>query len=142
VIALRPLPWLEARQRWAWIRAGLQATLDKVGNERWLPEDIYAELRGGTAHCYVVEHAGKTPAFLVVQRQTDLDGIALFVWVMWAEAHVLTAHMDAVMDQLHQLARSIGARRIRHESPRRGWGKFFVAQRTIYEQELPMERTS
>jgi hypothetical protein len=142
VIALRPLPWLEARQRWEWLRAGLKHCLAKVGGDRWLPEDVYAELKGGTAFCYVVDHDGSTPAFLIVQRNVDLDGVALFVWVMWAEPHVLTQHMNAVMGELGKLARSIGARRIRHESPRKGWGKFFVAMRTIYEQELDMEQTS
>jgi hypothetical protein len=140
VIALRPLPWLDARARWEWLRAGLEHVRRKVGGERWLPEDIYGELKAGTAFCYVVELGSTTPAFLIVQRQVDLDGIALFVWVMWAEPHVLTQHMAAVMAELNQLARSIGARRLRHESPRKGWGRFFIAQRTVYEQELTMEQ--
>jgi hypothetical protein len=130
------MPWPEARQRWAWIRAGLEHCLAKVGGDRWLPEDVYGELKAGTAYCYVVDHDGATPAFLIVQKHHDQDGPALFVWVMWAEAFVLTRHMDAVMAELGKLARGIGAKRIRHESPRKGWGKFFVSQRTIYEQEI------
>jgi hypothetical protein len=119
---------------WPWVRQGLERCATKTA-ERYRPEDVYLMLQAKTAHLYVCEEKAQPIGFVVVQRLQDPDGPVLFIFAAWGALRDVD---DAVYVELEKLARSIGAKRIRMQSPRRAWlrEKFFRAVTTIFEHEL------
>lgn len=137
---LRPLPPAEARAAWGWIRNGLVTVLGRV-HDTWTPEDVYLEVAQGKAHVYAIEWREDDVGFVVLKLLADYDGPCLWVWAMWAEpgtfdgfASARTSRMAEMFRALDELAASVKARRIRMESPRRGWERFFDVKATVYER--------
>ncbi len=122
-------------QLWPWVREGLEKCAEKTG-ERYRPEDVYLMLQSKGAWLYVFERNDNSVGFLVVQRLQDPDGPVLFIFALWGEA--FREYSVQSYGLVEELARSIGAKRIRMQSPRRGWSreKFFTAVTTVYEREI------
>jgi hypothetical protein len=136
-VNLTPVAAHELYAAWPIIRIGCQQVIEKT-RDRILPDDIYVELKSLTAFLYRIELAGDEVGFLVVRRVMDPDGPALFVWFMYSDPGVLTANREAFLACLDQLAKSIGAKRIRGYSPRGGIyddGSFELKMH-IYEREV------
>lgn len=129
------MPAPEVREAWGWIRNGL---LDVIARARaiYTPEDVYIAIAGGQAHVYEIEHAGDALGFAVLQKIADPDGAALFIWALWAEPGALALKSVTLFTELDNLARSIGARRIRMHSPRKGWVRYMDNVSTIFEREV------
>ena len=115
---------------WWWVRKGLDEVIARC-NEDWTVGQVYQALTAGTAVLYIV---GAEDGFMVVQRENDSRGPILFVWVLWGDC------ADGQENHFHfvdELARSIGADRIRMRSPRKGWQRRgFKVKTMVYEREV------
>lgn len=134
---LRPIAPDEVPRLWDWVREGLMYVLAK-GKEKWLPEDVYMALRTGAAVLYAIEKEAEDLGFLVLQRLTEPDGVTLFVWAGWTQPMALLRNRDDVAEALDALARSAGAKRIRHHSARDGWefADYFRVTHKVFEREV------
>lgn len=98
------------------------------------------ELRSGSAYLYMIENDGDEIGFIVVRRVMDNDGPVLFVWVIYTESGSMKENDNwkLVMAEVDGLARSIGAKRIRHYSSRSGFEELgaFTLKMHIYEREV------
>lgn len=131
---LTPLSADEVQADWDWIRAGLLHCIKKTAS-RYRPEDVYLRLRTDTAWAYALsERAG----FAVLTREFDPDGLVLFVWALFSEPYSLRGREGEVYAELVRLARECKAKRIRMQSPRRGWERepFFNQVAVVYEHEV------
>ena len=98
-----------------------------------MPEDVYAAIKGGSAFLFVI---GADDGFVIVQRTQSFDGPRLFVWIVWGP-RLLAPQRIALEAELDQLATSIGVRKLRMHSPRKGWERVgWQAIETIYEREV------
>lgn len=128
----------EARAAWGWIRNGLLAVIEKT-HERWTPEDVWSMVAANQAHVYALEVRDNDCGFFVLRLLPDFDGPALFVWAMWCEPGLFNGFDEGVGKmflELDKLALAVKAKRIRAESPRCGWERFFDVRATIYEREV------
>lgn len=128
---LKPVAPHELRGVWSWIKAGLEETIEKCG-EDYLAEDVYVSIRGGVSFLYTIEDKG----FVILQKHTDPHGPVLFVWCIWGVGMMPQA--DQIMAELDELARGIGARLLRHHSPLKAWTRlgYFKPVSTVYERKL------
>ncbi len=120
------------RSIWEWVSNGLKTAIART-QERYLPEDVYVMLRSGTASLYVFS---EQRGFVIVQRQMDPDGPVLFVFALWGKD--LRPVVAECYQAIEDLAKTIKAKRIRMQSPRKGWEgeTFFRATATIFEHEM------
>lgn len=134
---LSPVPVAGVRDVWPTVKVGLDYMLEKY-QDRWLPEDVYMELRSGTAFLYMIDGDEGNVGFTVVKNKTDFDGNNLFVWILYAEPHALKHYRDAILGEFDKLAKSIKAKRIQHHSPRSGWEEdgAFKLKMHVYEREV------
>jgi hypothetical protein len=134
VITFVQVTRLGVRDVWPSVAQGLDALyLEHKGP--WMPEDVYAELMFAKVTLYLMKKDDVTKGFFIARANADFDGVVLFIWIMWAEPHIFS--FEEVLPELDQLARSVGARRIRHESPREGWAKKgFDLTLHIFEREV------
>jgi hypothetical protein len=121
------------RSLWPWVSDGLWDIIERT-NPTWIPEDVYAELKAGSAVLMTID--GER-GFVIVKRLQDYDGPSLFLWVMWGPGELARMY-DGIMDELDNLARAAGCERIRMMSPRKGWHKVrgWRERDTIYERSL------
>jgi hypothetical protein len=122
----------KVREVWPVVKEGLEAVLKRF-KHRWIPEDVFTALVTGQAFLYMIADHG----FIIAKNYLDADGLALFIWVIYAKPGTLKAHREEILLDLDVLARRIGAKRIRHYSSRRGWGRdMFEQKQYIYEREV------
>ena len=138
-VKLQAITVMGVREAWPFVRKGLDSMLEKH-QDRWLPEDVYFELMAGTAFLYIINHEDEELGFMVVKKFVDFDGLALFVWIIHAENGSMKENdrWKDVMAELDALAKNVGAKRIRHYSPRGGFGEIgaFDLKMHIYEREV------
>lgn len=132
---LRPMPASEAREAWGWIRNGLLEVIARC-RAIWTPEDVYVAIAAGHAHIYEIENEGDALGFCVLKKLADFDGATLFVWALWGDPGSMQQRSAEIFRQLDMLAQHIGAKRIRMESPRKGWVRYMDAVATVYEREV------
>lgn len=115
---------------WQWVRKGLDEIRAKC-DEAWTTGEVYNALLSGSAVLYI---AGEEDGFMIVRKIVDPRGPILFVWALWGDlANTQDTHFRFIDD----LAKNIGADRIRMESPRRGWErKGFKVKTMVYEREV------
>lgn len=135
MLTIAPMTLPEVRADWGWIRNGLQTVIG-VCQERWAPEDVWTEVMAGNAFVWRIERTGDDIGFLVLRRLLDPDGPVLFIWALYAEPQSLARHGKELFERLREIAHRIGAKRIRMESPRKGWADWFEAHSTIWEYEV------
>jgi len=117
---------------WPWVREGLDGIVAKTA-PTWIPEDVYADLKGGAASLFTI---GDRAAFFIAKRLQDYDGVTLFIWAMWGPNDLADIYADICGD-LDTLARAAGCKHIRMMSPRRGWSRVgWVERDTVYERAL------
>ena len=128
---LRIVPPAEVKDYWPKIRPELEKM---QGTDGWIPEDVYMFLVGNHATLYVndVEWQG----FVILQLLPNYSEKRLHMWIAagWGD-------MMAYRDEVIEIAKQAGAKRITFESPRKGWEKAgpkygFEPKRTIYEMVL------
>lgn len=134
---LRLIPPAELYDVWGWVRNGLLACFGRT-NERWRPEDVYLSLKGGQSHLFAIESKGDEVGFTVLQQHADPDGPVLFVWALWVEPGAGLPIEAQIVRALEGKAGEIKAKRIRMQSPRRGWARRhqFDAVSTVYERSV------
>ena len=114
---------------WQWVRKGLDDIRERCA-ESWTTGDVYNALMAGQAVLYI---AGQEDGFMVCRKQVDSVGPILFVWALWGD---MQDEQDKHFAFADELARSIGADRIRMESPRKGWARYFKVKTMVYEREV------
>lgn len=133
---LRPVDPIGAYNRWDWIRAGLQHTIERTG-VHMRPEDAYVRVRNGTAWLYAVQADEEDIGFLILTQEHDPDGLVLFIWALWCEPGSLYPMKHKFYAEIDALAKKAGAVRIRWQSSRdyrhERWGQKVA---TIYEREI------
>lgn len=136
-MTLLPKTWPEVREAWGWVRNGLLDVIAET-KERWLPEEVFAALQAGTAHLFALDKDGDEVGFVILRRLLDPDGPVLFVWCLWSEPGAVIVQWRELRDHLRDMALRMGAKRMRFESPRKGYQFFheFEPVKTIYELEI------
>jgi hypothetical protein len=138
MLKIEPMSLLEVRQAWGWVRNGLLTVIEKC-RERYEPEDVWTAVMAGQSHIWRIEFKQDDIGFAVLRRDMDPDGPVLFLWCLWAEPGSLMRHRKQLYDRMKELARRIGARRMRFESPLNGWlgmSEYFDAVKTTFESEV------
>jgi hypothetical protein len=126
---------------WRFVRAGLEHTLQKMGGDKWMPEDIYLGIKTGQCTLHVSLMAHRPVGFVVLRPVQDYDGKALHIWVAYSAERGAT---DAHMPELKEFAHAMRAKRLTFESRRKGWNRFalkhgYQVAHTAY--ELPLTTT-
>jgi hypothetical protein len=104
---------------------------------RWIPEDVYAELKVKTATLHIVEEGQDYLGFVVLQPRFDFDGKALWVWIAFSDGPDVVENCEP---ELVGYARNIGAKRLQFSSPRKwerrlkpfGWSESYA----VFEKEV------
>jgi hypothetical protein len=133
--ALTPVADIERlRDLWPWVEKGLYVVKRK-GKARWLPADIYGEIKAGTSALYL---CGQDDGFMVCKVLQDYDGPVLFVWAMYGR--LIHIEQD-IIDDLDELAKVVKAKRIQMRSPRK-WASrgYFHEQEVVFEREASYGR--
>lgn len=105
----------DVSKHWKFVREGLQYIVDKTG-DRWLPEDVYMHIKSGNMGLYMSDDG-----FAVLQPVKGWDGTELYIFCGYSRG----GH-DLVMqesEQIMDIAKSIGAKRVKFQSNRRGFEK-------------------
>jgi hypothetical protein len=116
---------------WFSIRQGLEVVLERTG-EDYLPEDVYAAIKAGTAYLYVFD-TGFT--VLVNSKAPYTNEPVLFVWIAYHATH--EDLQEEFYAELKKMAKTIGASKITWNSPRR-WERRSGAKLVAYSYELPV----
>jgi hypothetical protein len=137
VITLSAIPAIKIHEVWDRVRPGLEMTKAKT-NDRWLPEDVYHELRTGTHILFMVDLDEEEVGFMVCKEWQDFDGKALFVWILCIEPGAIgIKNYREMLEKVDDLAHRAGAKRIRMYSPR-NWDDLgmFELKQHIFEREV------
>jgi hypothetical protein len=105
----------------------------------FLSLNVLKALAGGTASLYYLTESGELTGFCVVRGMEDMNGKALDIWVLYSDGR--EDPMEAHSDFLTDMARSIGANRLRFSSSRLGWLRTapkygFKFREIIFEREV------
>ena len=132
-----PVPAAGIYAMWSCVRDGILRVLEKT-NDHFLPENVFTELMLGKAVLFRIEDEGDEVGFLVVKQVQDPDGMALFIWVAYAETGMLMGKRNEFLEALDFLTKSTGCKRVRHYSPRGGFldDGAFKLKMHIYEREV------
>lgn len=116
---------------WPAVREGLEKVREHT-SETWLPEDVYCALKAGQATLHIEKDGG---GFVVLRQENHFDGIGLHIWCAYSKS---LKKLPVYIDEIRQMARSIGAKRITLSS-KRDWSKYFKPAMTLYEEILWQE---
>lgn len=137
---LEQVPAEDLRLAYQWIESDLYEIIEKSYAD-WIPADIYASLKAGTAtlsmgYTTTQQYVG----FLVTSIIQDAGGQpTLFVWA--AHQDYKHHYKEQVFDFLEQIARELGAVSIEFHSSRPGWERVasrhgFDVVAKIYKRDL------
>lgn len=115
------------RNYWERIKEGLEVVQKKcVVN--WIVEDVYANLKAGSAQLYLSEDS-----FAIVYPERMHDGMALHIWIAYSTSGNA---VEIYEDQLIAIAKGIGAIRLKLESSRNWEPKGYEPISTIYHKDI------
>ncbi len=133
---LVPVDARELARAWPFVRTGLQAIIDKTGDD-WLPEDVYAEIKAGITGLFLLEYAGETIGFICLQVWPQHhSGPRLFIRAMWTIPGAGLRHRADIYDDLREFARAKQCVAMRQLSPRRWDGDGWTLRQFVYELEV------
>lgn len=126
---------VDIRECFEEVKPGLEALIRKYGDQYWTTDQVYEQCVTGEAHLFMdrLEHPGW---FLVVRVISDLctREPILFLWLAYAP-HALSTDL---WPEIEELARLIGAKKIRMESSRHGFVRMgWKVRNIIFEREIP-----
>lgn len=123
---------------WPFIKQGIESILDKI-QDRWLPEDIYWLIKQNNIWAYIVFDGEERLGLVLLQPTAGWDGKELYLFGGWniGSRDVIEFSMPEIV----KVARYCQARRIKFQSPRKGFDKYierigFKYAHTNYELEL------
>lgn len=121
------------REDWIWVRGLIERVIVRL-NEQYLPEDVYAAVKGGAAAMWVADDP--QGVLVAYQDKAAWSGEpVLHVWICVCDDS--EPLQDEAYKVLEDAARRIGAKRIVMESPRPGWQKRgWTVARYKYERQL------
>lgn len=122
------VPPHEIKDTWPMVRKGLERIIEKISPD-WIPEDVYMALMCGSSTLHLCYTEDEYDGFLVLTPVKDYGQSVLFIWCAYGKAK---NHMD----EIKEIARQIGAKKIRFASPRKGLSKRYRPITTIYEEEV------
>ena len=108
---------------WAEVKHGLEVIKAKT-KERWIPEDIYHDLKLKQSLLYM-----RQGAFLVLKA----DGQELSIWCAY---NTIGGDFASGFEWVKEHAKQHGFKRLTMTSPRKGWQKHFNLVSYNYEVEL------
>lgn len=78
----------DLHRHWPWLKAGIEHIVKKTGSEfiDFIPEDVYANLRGGQCVCHIAaDEGGFLLGFAITYPQARPFSFRrdLFVWLGW-----------------------------------------------------------
>lgn len=111
---------------WEEVKNGLEQ-VRQYSHEAWIAEDVYAEIKNGTATLHLEKDGG---GFVVLQRQQHYDGPALHIWCAYSKS---LKPLETYIKELEVMARNMGAKRLTLSS-KRNWQKYFKP--VVYTREL------
>lgn len=123
---------------WPFIRQGIESILAKI-EDRWLPEDIYWLVKQNSIWAYIVFDGDERVGLVLLQPTNGWDGKELYLFGGW---NVGTKDViEFSMPEIIKVARYVQARRIKFQSPRKGFDKYverigFKYSHSLYELEL------
>ena len=114
---LNYIPPEEIGKHWKFVREGLQYVVDKT-KDRWLPEDVYMHIKSGNMNLFMQDSGD---GFAVLQPVKGWDGTELYIFCGYSRSgHELVMQE---CEQIKDIARSIGAKRVKFQSNRKGFEK-------------------
>jgi hypothetical protein len=122
---------------WPYVAPRLIKLKHKI-KARWIPEDVYRELKNATASLHIAEDGDQYLGFVILQPGKDFDGKSLWVWIAYSDGIVDV--VEKYEPQFTGYARNIGAKRLMASSPRKlerrlksfGW----VEAHAVFEKEV------
>ena len=103
----------EIRNVWNWVRQGL-LHVQKKSPEKWIPEDIYADLIYQKSMLWFFAEEKEPVGFAVLQPRQE----ALHVWAAYAAK---TQQLNRAFEIIKKIAKEGQAKRITFDSWRKGW---------------------
>jgi hypothetical protein len=123
---------------WNFIKRGIDGILNKI-HDRWLPEDIYWLCKQNSIWAYILTDKEERVGLVLLQPSTgwDCKELYLFGGFNVGSKDVITFAMPEIL----KVAKHINAKRIKFQSPRKGFEKYaqsigFDYAHTMYELEL------
>jgi hypothetical protein len=107
------LKQINIRDVWEEIRPGVETVVARGGGD-WRAEDLYAACVNGTAWLWMSEEGDF--CVLQLQRNEYRNQLECFVWAAYNRGDI-----EAHLQQVGEIAREAGAKRLVMSSARRGW---------------------
>ena len=105
--------------------------------ERWSADFVIRKIRNGEAQAFRFDDGTEHLAWMVVEAYGDPR--IMNVWIL--EGWPGIENRDRMVRLIDELATSIGAKKWKMESPRKGWARmlrgYITRTRTVYERDLP-----
>lgn len=128
---LRHVPVAEIEQHWPRVERGLQRICAKHTPD-WKPWDLLRTMMQGASHLYMVGDDG----FMIIEKYAGADGRGQ-MFIVACEGRNMMQNYEQAFHEVCDLARASGCKRIRHISPRKGWGsRFWKPVGYVYEHEV------
>lgn len=123
---------------WDFIKRGIDDILSKTG-DLWMPEDVYWLIKQNSIWAYVVFDGDDRLGVVLLQPTNGWDGKELYIFGGWNVGSKDVIEFS--MPEIIKVARYVQSRRIKFQSPRKGFDKYverigFKYAHTMYEREL------
>ena len=123
---------------WDFIKRGVEKILKETG-DRWLPEDAFWLIKQNSIWAYIVTDKEERVGLVLLQPSTGWDGKELYLFGGFnvGSKDVITFAMPEIL----KVAKHVNAKRIKFQSPRKGFEKYaqsigFEYSHSMYELEL------
>lgn len=128
----------ELHADWDFINLGINAILTKT-KDKWLPEDIYWLIKQNSIWAYIVVDGSDELGLILLQATPAWDGKELYIFGGWNKGSKDVIEFS--MPEIIKIAKNVNARRIKFQSPRKGFEKYverigFKYAHSLYEMEL------
>lgn len=131
---MKTLTVANIREHWSWVRPGL-AEIARENDAAWLPEDIYASIRAGSASLLLAE--GDTSGFLVAKVYTEAyEGAKVFYII--ACFHPAENAQQLYGKAVDAMAEELGCAFVEFDSRRKGFERQggWEIDRIVYRRRL------
>ncbi len=101
---------------WEFVKSGI-ARIHERAPDRWMAEDAYSMIKNGSLHLYMYGDEG----FAMLQPIRGWDGPEVYVFAAYITPG--KDFMTEAFEEVKEIAKQAGAKRIKFQSKRRGWEK-------------------
>jgi hypothetical protein len=107
---------------WPSIRDGLLAITGKCHGIKYRPEDVYHEIKKGSAKLFVITDGNAYEGFFTCRTENHPDGGILYIWHLYRKGHS-PGFFDWLHEYVKGLRRILGCQRFYFGSSRPGWNR-------------------